>query len=148
MGTGKEAFNTSDGIILGDLEAVGETRLLTEEEMDYYVQLYVQNGIRGPLNWYRTRELNWEDERVLVEEGRCGIECPTLFVRASRDEALPEGMARGMERWFREGGLEVRVVEAGHWALWQRRGECCEILGGWLEGQLGDGGAVGKDAKL
>jgi soluble epoxide hydrolase / lipid-phosphate phosphatase len=35
--------------------------------MDYYVDQYSRSGLHGTVNWYRTREANWKDEKELVK---------------------------------------------------------------------------------
>lgn len=56
-------FSPETGLKLDILHKLGKTPLLDENEMDYYVQEYSRHGLHGPLNWYRTREVNWQDER-------------------------------------------------------------------------------------
>ena len=38
--------------------------------MDYYVQEYSRHGLQPTLNWYRTREVNFNDEKVYVRAYR------------------------------------------------------------------------------
>lgn len=136
---GKAAFDVRKGVIFENLEGIGESKLMDEEEVDYYTQEYSRNGLRGPLNWYRTRELNYKDELALVEKGEeaLQIRCPSLFVQATMDAALPPAMARGMDRWFvGEEGLRRGEVGAGHWCLWQVSGECNRLIGDFVGKQL------------
>jgi pimeloyl-ACP methyl ester carboxylesterase len=51
---GKSSFGAEVGVYLDRLPRVDPTILLNAEEMDFYVQQYAINGLRGPLNWYRT----------------------------------------------------------------------------------------------
>jgi soluble epoxide hydrolase / lipid-phosphate phosphatase len=108
--------------------------------------------MHGPLNWYRTREVNWEDEWAhffrfgeLSEPPR--LEHEVLFVLASRDGALKPELAKKMV----EGGellpsLRRREVQAGHWALWETPEEVNEHVGAWLE-EVVLKGEEGLDAK-
>lgn len=112
--------------------------LLSEEELWHYAQEYARNGMRGPLNWYRTRELNFEEELPLArrqEEGGLRVRPPTMFIAATRDEALPMGMSRGMEKNFVE--LQRAEVEGGHWILVQKAEECNRIIGEFFTEILG-----------
>lgn len=131
-------FVPERGLVLESLALLGTTRLLGPEELDYYVEAYSRHGLRGPLNWYRTRELNFRDEKPLAAVKDLKITCPVLFVVAKRDEALPPSMGRGMERGFED--LTVKEVDAGHWALWQRPEECNALIGKFLERVLGEEG--------
>ena len=40
---------------------------------------------------------------------------PTLFVGGKRDTALPPAMSKGMAKWWAEGKLKMKVVDANHW---------------------------------
>jgi pimeloyl-ACP methyl ester carboxylesterase len=115
-------FVAEKGVLFDNLPKLEPNRLLSEEELEYYAECYSRNGLRGPLNWYRTRELNFKDEKVLAEVKDLRIKCPVLFVVAKHDAALPPSMARGMEKSF--GDLTIKEVDASHWALWQQPEEC------------------------
>ena len=47
------------------------------QEIDYYVSQFKRSGFHGPLNWYRTRIINYNDERDLP----LNIPQPALMVR-------------------------------------------------------------------
>lgn len=127
-------FVVEQGLLFDNLPLLDRNRLLSDEELDYYTENYARNGLRGPLNWYRTRELNYKDEKVLAEDQDLKIRVPVLFVAAKHDAALPEHMSRGMERSFTE--LTRKEVDSAHWALWQRPEECNGLIGEFLEGAL------------
>ena len=38
-------------------------RLLSDEEMEYRMKLFKSGGMEGPLNWYRTRKFNHENQQ-------------------------------------------------------------------------------------
>ncbi|KAJ9651530.1 hypothetical protein H2198_009198 [Neophaeococcomyces mojaviensis] len=139
---GESAFDATGRVGLHLLPKMGKTKLLTDEEMDYYVHEYSRHGINGPLNWYRAREAMFLDDLDFFFDGPKtdpkdfegkvhGIEQPTLFVFATRDTALQEWMSKNMED--RIPRLTRRTVQAGHWALWERPAECNEIIGNWIE---------------
>ncbi|THV46014.1 hypothetical protein BGAL_0426g00010 [Botrytis galanthina] len=117
-------FSVSEGVLFQNLEKLGPSPLLSKEELDHYAEQYAINGIRGPLNWYRTGELNFEDEKELAEEfhkeNGYKVEIPTMFIGGSRDAALPPTMAENMQQWFGEGKLRKEEVDASHWALWEK----------------------------
>jgi soluble epoxide hydrolase / lipid-phosphate phosphatase len=142
-GPNKEAgFVEEKGLLFENFPLLQATRFLSPEELDFYSEAYSRNGLRGPLNWYRTRELNFRDEKVLANVKDLKIKVPVLFVVAKNDQALPPSMSRGMERSFES--LEVREVDAGHWALWQRPEECNRLIEGFLEKLLGGDGQERK----
>jgi hypothetical protein len=32
------------------------------QDLEYYAKEYMRHGLHGPLNWYRTRRINFEDD--------------------------------------------------------------------------------------
>lgn len=112
-------FDAKKGILFDKLPELGPNPLLSKDELDYYVQQYGLHGspeFRGPMNWYRMRELNHRDEEAFAEKGH-RFRIPALFITAINDPALPPSMSEGMEKSF--DNLTRGEVEASHWALWQ-----------------------------
>ncbi|QSZ30050.1 hypothetical protein DSL72_004568 [Monilinia vaccinii-corymbosi] len=137
------AFSVTEGINFSALDHLGPSPLLTREELDHYAEQYAIHGIRGPLNWYRTGELNFDDERELAKlfhaEDGSGrkVEIPTLFIAGARDEALPPIMGESMGQWFGEGKLRREEVDASHWALWEKPAEVNAYIKAFLLDVLG-----------
>lgn len=108
---------------------------LTEREFEFYVSEYARHGLHGPLNWYRTREVNFvNDQELLDADGKekNPIQQPVLFVQATRDEALPPFMSEKMEEKIQL--LTRREIDTSHWALWQKPEEINGIIRDWLNG--------------
>lgn len=117
---GTRPFTTEKGVDLEHLKAgdIGPSPLLSQEEIDYYVQEYARHGLRGPTNWYRLTQLNFDTERELVARNPAGkIEVPSLMVVATADIALPMWMSEKMGQYFTS--LKKETVEGSHWVLWQ-----------------------------
>lgn len=147
---GQSAFEVTGRVKLELLPKMGKSRLLSDEEMDFYVTEYARHGINGPLNWYRTREANFLTELDDFFDGvktdatkykpggswmdRVKIRQPVLFVHATRDVALPEWMGRGMDGLIPR--LTRRKVEGSHWVCWEKPAEINKILEEWLGGIL------------
>lgn len=131
-------LEVSKGVVFERLDSIGNATLLTPEEVEFYAQEYQRNGMRGPLNWYRTRKVNYDEELELIEKGRGKIAAPSLFVLATKDSALPPAMSAGMEAYFDK--LERKEVVASHWALVEAAEEVNGHVGWWLEGVLGGTG--------
>lgn len=83
------------------------------------------------LDRYRTRKLNFDDERPLLPD-RAKISVPTLFIAATQDAALPPAMSEGMEKWF-TGPFRREQVDATHWALWQAKDDVNKHIKTWLD---------------
>lgn len=143
-------FTAEYGLHFDRLASMGKTRLLSDDEMDYYVQEYARHGISGPLNWYRTFELNWLDDYDLFFGGVRGegakrtkeeVDDVTkikgvevLFVQADKDTALKPFMARKMADNIEK--LTWRHTDAGHWALWEKPAECNAFIEEWLKDKV------------
>lgn len=105
---------------------------MSPQELDYYVKQFSKNGINGPLNWYRTRKVNYEDDLGLPENQKQGIQQPTLFIQALNDFVLTPDLAKIMQKTVPK--LTHREVPAGHWALWQTPEQTNNHIKEWFEG--------------
>ncbi|CZR61382.1 related to epoxide hydrolase [Phialocephala subalpina] len=133
---GKPAFSVEHGCYFDRLDGIGSSPLVSDSELDFYAEKFSRNGMRGPTNWYRTGELNFEDEKELAESGEpVRFEMPFLFITAKKDAALPPSLSEGMERSFRS--LTRGQVDATHWALWEKPAEINQYLEEFLVGQIG-----------
>ncbi|PNY27901.1 Bifunctional epoxide hydrolase 2 [Tolypocladium capitatum] len=130
------AFVAEKGVLLDNLPKLRRCALLSDEELDYYVRQYMLQKapqLHGPLNWYRTRKINWEDELPLADKP-VTLEMPTLFIAASRDTALPPSMSVGMEKYMPR--LTRGEVAGSHWALTGASEDVNGQVAKWLEGVL------------
>ncbi|PBP15934.1 epoxide hydrolase [Diplocarpon rosae] len=136
----ERAFSTAHGVYFDMLPKTRPSPLLSQEEMDFYVKRHALKGLHGPLNWYRTQELNFEDEKALAETmAGFKFDMPTLFIAGTRDGALPPAMSQGMDKWFRS--LTRGEVNASHWALWETPAEVNRYIEEFLAGQISAGKA-------
>lgn len=132
---GELLFNPYKGLALENLERFQPGKLLSPEELEFYVQEFGRNGLRGPLNWYRTRKVNFDDEMELIEKGHDGkIHGSAMFISAKKDDALPPAMSKGMDAYF--DGLVRREVDANHWALWEASEAVNGYIGEFIQGVL------------
>ncbi|KAK4067756.1 alpha/beta-hydrolase [Trichoderma sp. SZMC 28011] len=131
---GEYGMTMEHGVIFELLDKVQQPRLLDADELEFYVEQYsLQKApeLRGPLNWYRTREINANEEIALGEEARPNtFEQPALFIGATHDDALPPAMSQGMDAAFAD--LTRAEVDATHWALTQAGPVVNEHIGKWL----------------
>jgi pimeloyl-ACP methyl ester carboxylesterase len=121
-------WNASNGVLakMGDptLSKMWET----ENVWKFYLRSFQMSGLRGPLTYYKTRELNYKDEVALL--GKVKIQCPAMFIGAKRDEALPPGTWEN-QLWVPH--LEMYTVNGGHWCLVENGGhEIGEVIQAWV----------------
>ena len=131
---GTSIFDPRKGL---DLEALGgkvTPRLYTDQaELDYVFEEYKRNGAHPPLNAYRVMPLNARDEAELPKSGDYKVPTTTLFIQALRDKALPPAMSQGMERFFADGVLTVKEIDADHFVQLEKADEFNKALKEWLE---------------
>ncbi|CCF42719.1 hypothetical protein CH063_12635 [Colletotrichum higginsianum] len=146
---GGSAFNSSgDGFTFELLDAVTEdTPLLTEEELDLYVDSYTSDPFNRTLNWYRTGELNWQDELALVPAGAAytaKYAQPALYIGGTLDTALPPILSTGMETYF--DSLARGEVNGSHWVMWEQPEAVNGYVGNWLAGSVLGNLTIGLNA--
>ena len=56
---------------------------------------------------------------------------PVLFIEATKDQALPPSMSKGMDNYIPN--LTRGSVETSHWALWEAPEQVNKLIGGWLK---------------
>lgn len=132
---GEDVFTTDFGVHFEHLDKMGECPLLDAAEVDFYVDQYARNGMRGPLNWYRTRRHNYDEELALLKDGRTRVTAPCLVVVAEDDPALPPRMSEGMEAHC--DSLTRATVGGTHWALWDSTEGVNAAIGKFVEEVLG-----------
>ncbi|WYZ40707.1 hypothetical protein EsH8_IV_001048 [Colletotrichum jinshuiense] len=136
---GELVFNTENGVVWENIGKIGPSPLLSEEEIAYYIENFQKSGMRGPLNWYRTRKINYDEELPLAEKAEkdgkpTKVSPPSLFILANKDAALPAAMAAGMEQYFED--LTRGEVTATHWALWEAPEEVNKQIKDWIENKV------------
>ncbi|GMF26558.1 unnamed protein product [Phytophthora lilii] len=101
--------------------------MLSEDELQYYIDQYTQSGFTGA-NWvYATKKIDFETEKDLPGT----IEHPALFIGAADDPVLKPEMAKSMPKVIPNLQMEV-VEDAGHWVLLEQPQAVNHILSEWL----------------
>ena len=59
------------------------------------------------------------------------IDIPTLFIEATDDSALPQELSANMEQYCPK--LTRKLVDTGHWALWEAPQQVNDYLTAWLK---------------
>ncbi|OAX84297.1 hypothetical protein ACJ72_01339 [Emergomyces africanus] len=126
--SGETGFDVFKGVLLDKFQHLERSKVISEEELNYYVDEYARNGLHAPLNWYRTREQNYKDEISLLDRK---LDIPILFVLATQDHALRPALSRNMSKLLPN--LTTTEVVAGHWVMWQKPTECNDAITKWME---------------
>ncbi|KAF2649745.1 alpha/beta-hydrolase [Lophiostoma macrostomum CBS 122681] len=131
---GVGALSPFTGIDHDILPFLGNQTSIPPDDFEIYVKKISQKGLRGGLNWYRTRRMNWEDELELAVEweskGGFRFSTPYLFVVAEQDTFMPPKYYADLGQYFDQ--LTQESVDAGHWSMWEKPDEVNAILGKWI----------------
>ena len=94
---------------------------LTPADLDYYVGEFQLSGFRGPLNRYRTSELDFSQLAAVADRR---IEQPAAFIGGSLDPVLRFVPGVDMIETMRARMADLRLVRiiegAGHWVQQER----------------------------
>jgi len=102
--------------------------LLTEPEMQYFVESFSRTGFTGGINWYRNFSRNWKISGELAQK----VRQPSLMIMAEDDVVLSPKMAAGMERFVPD--LEkVLIRKCGHWTQQEHPEETNAAMIDWLK---------------
>ncbi|KAI5918798.1 hypothetical protein F4810DRAFT_556950 [Camillea tinctor] len=135
---GQAIFAPEHGLYPERLANVGPPPFVDAEMMAHYAKEYSRNGFRGPCNWYRTRELNGQDELpIAAEYADFKFKVPAMIVMAELDSVLVPSLADGQEKYFAAGLKKEVVAGASHWVMIQKPEESNKHLGDFLETVLG-----------
>jgi pimeloyl-ACP methyl ester carboxylesterase len=97
---------------------------LTPSDLDYYVGEFERSGFRGPLNRYRTSELDFVQQ---AETANRRIEQPAACIAGSLDPVLTFRPGIDLIVLMREHVADLRLVRildgAGHWIQQERPAE-------------------------
>ena len=108
---------------------------MTEADLDYYVGQFEQSGLRGPLNRYRTAELDFAQQEAIANRK---IEQPAAFIAGSLDPVLSFIPGVDLVEVMRLHVSDLRLVRiidgAGHWVQQERPDEVNAALLEWLRG--------------
>jgi pimeloyl-ACP methyl ester carboxylesterase len=108
---------------------------LTPADIDYYAGEFARSGFRGPLNRYRTSELDFTQQEAVADRR---IEQPAAFIAGSLDPVLAFIPGVDLVALMREKVADLRLVRiidgAGHWVQQERPAEVNAALMEFLKG--------------
>ncbi|PWA01304.1 hypothetical protein BB558_002605 [Smittium angustum] len=112
-------------------EGVKRSPLISKEELDYYVQQFSIHGFEGPLNQYKTYDMNWDEENEAGFTGKI-IEVPCLMITVENDPVFPPSYTENMHNYI-PNLTKKHIMDAGHWVLSERPNEINNHLRDFLQ---------------
>ncbi|KAF7194967.1 Epoxide hydrolase A [Pseudocercospora fuligena] len=94
-----------------------------------------RDGFEGPMQYYHSLKNNTmlEDEKAILEgENGARIEVPLLYIGQTGDWVCRTDLMDDAKKAGLASDLEEKVVEAGHWVLYEKPVEIAEIIKEWL----------------
>jgi pimeloyl-ACP methyl ester carboxylesterase len=121
--TEEPSYDVSLMAALDITEPRGEP-LMSEEELDVFVDAFSRGGFTGPINWYRNITRNWETSANLPQ--RIDLPCGMIY---GRYDIVPK--ARDLSEHVPN--VEIITLECGHWIQQEKADEVNAFLIDWLK---------------
>ncbi|CAG8438746.1 10635_t:CDS:10 [Acaulospora colombiana] len=134
--------------MMGNLvDGLQRSPLISQQELDYYAAQYKNHGFHGGLNWYKTRKVNYQDEKGARKQ----IHNQALMITVGKDLHIPPSMSNNMHKFCKD--LTVKHIEdAGHWVMIEKPQQLHEYLDEFLENvknkELNAADRKGRKARL
>ncbi len=112
-------FGPAGGGVLDHLLDLPHGSFLTDEDFEVFVRAFEKQGFRGPLNWCRNLDRNWEESAELPAR----VSQPALMITAELDIVLRPEMAAGMEALVPNLRKTVLIEGSGHWTQQEKPAE-------------------------
>lgn len=94
---------------------------LTEADVDFYAGEFTRTGFRGPLNWYRNIDRNWE---LLAPMAGAKVTVPALYIAGDRDLVLTfrgsDQLIANLSQFVPQLRGKVILSGCGHWTQQER----------------------------
>ena len=108
---------------------------LTDADIDFYAGEFKRTGFRGPLNYYRNVDRNWE---LTAPWQGAQIHQPSLFIAGSKDGVITgligARQVKDMTRVLPNLKQKLILDGAGHWIQQERPDEVNAALIAFLKG--------------
>ncbi len=104
---------------------------LTEADLDYFAGEFARTGFRGPLNWYRNFDRNWE---LTPQLAAAKVQQPALFIAGEKDGVMRFTSVEPMKQLVPDMRKLVMLPGCGHWTQQERPAEVNAELIAFLKG--------------
>ncbi len=98
--------------------------IMSDDELNVFVESFEHSGFNAPINWYRNFDRNWQ----LLADADPIVKQPALMIYGAKD-AVPQ-----MEN-LKDlvPNVESHVLDCGHWIQQERPDETNELMLNWLK---------------
>ncbi|KAG0151939.1 hypothetical protein CROQUDRAFT_36025 [Cronartium quercuum f. sp. fusiforme G11] len=111
---------------------------ITSNELEEYIETFKKGGMRGPLSWYKTSEVNYEEEIAHKLGPTFPTNVPCFLLVAEHSGALPPSLTNPnlLKQLFPGENIKKEVLEgADHWLLQDSRvrDKVVKTVGDWVD---------------
>jgi pimeloyl-ACP methyl ester carboxylesterase len=97
---------------------------LTAADVDFFASEFRRSGFRGPLNWYRNIDRNWE---LLAPWSGAKVTIPALFMAGDRDLVMKfkgmDNLVPALKTFIPDLRQTIMLPGCGHWTQQERAAE-------------------------
>ncbi len=121
-----ESMGGTSIIHLAERELSGGRVMMSEQELDVFVEAFEHSGFHAPCNWYRNFTRNWETTADVEQK----VIQPALMIYGEHD-IVPE-----MDMTGYVDDLEAHTLDCGHWIQQEKPEDTNRILLEWLDRRM------------
>jgi soluble epoxide hydrolase/lipid-phosphate phosphatase len=123
-----------------------EGDLLNEQEFNYYTETF-KDSMNGPLMYYKTVKLRFEEEKAAQLPSYLPSSLPVIFFNPKSDPTCSQKHVQGMTKFVPN--LEVVDVEnTGHWLMVEQKDVITNGVAQFVERVMAEENARTRSAKL
>ncbi len=100
--------------------------MMSEAELQVFIDAFAHSGYTGGINWYRNFSRNWETTKDVVQR----VDAPALMIYGKYD-IVPamENLAEFVPN------VETHTLECGHWIQQEQPEQTTKLMLDWLQSQ-------------
>ncbi len=110
---------------LAKIEVTQGRLMMSDEELQVFVDSFEKGGFEGPCSWYRNFTRNWETTTDVEQK----VNVPAMMIYGKHDMVPQIDMSAHVPN------LEVNELECGHWIQQEKPEETNKLLLDWLARQ-------------
>ncbi|KAF8827134.1 hypothetical protein HHX47_DHR5001059 [Lentinula edodes] len=117
--------------VLSKIHVPDSDIVLNAQELDFYNRVF-QQGMNGPLNYYRTAFYRHEEELAAKLSPNLPPDLPVLFIWGTRDTTTISSLIHKAHKFIPR-LQDFALEEKGHWILVEARDTITDKIAQWLE---------------
>jgi len=121
-------------LVTGQLKHELPGNLLSAQEMQYYVENF-KDAMLGPLSYYRTKKIRYEEEKDGNIPNSLPAALPALFFHPMADDSCQSKHVESSKKFVPSMGV-IPLEGSGHWAMVERKDIVTDKVIEWIDARL------------